>query len=350
MILSLVCTVMLGAPGAVTSQEPTPSEWAARLGGEQRDAARAELLAMGRGAAPILAGVVEVGENEAGWQAVRILRQLGKDGTSSRAKLEDLLEDAELPSSRRALAALGLGAVGPKNASAAKALAKALEDRPEAQLSVAVRVSLAQLGKPAAKSAAGLLKKDDVILEQYGAQVLYVLGPEAAGEKRTLIKVIEDDDGYLLYGIAKLALERMGKPASKDLARAWTKREEVLPRQKGLGGMPPMVWDDVEQLMVFLREKRPLGMEGTTFPTERIPPVREMSLPEFYDFNQDGYPSAGEVCLVWAEHLAIELDALVQRLAGQGPDGDAPDTYAAWRELALPIERSSEGLETFEWY
>jgi HEAT repeat protein len=244
-------------------------------------------------------------------QAIQALTRLGPDAKPAVPALRTALQD---PSAEvRGLAALALGAIGLSAADAAPALVKLLGD--QAPVRAKASVALAQLGPGGVPALADGLKATRHTIRAGCAQVLALLGADAApalsalstaladsdAKVRTLVAVaLGEQDGRAANAVpglvrvltdpeasvraaAEQALLRVGSPAVPRLVEVAREGPDLVLRARAvtvLGEMGMKARDAVPTLVAIVRDKTPVLVNLAVLALGRIGPAARDARPD----------------------------------------------------------------------
>ncbi len=309
---------------------PLPqADWADELAGRDAAEARAELVAMGPKAVPLLLEVFETEELSASFQAAVVFAELGDQGKAAvPALIKGALDDSG-PVEVRSYYALALVGSESSAKKVAPAMLKLLGGDTEAKLAKAAQVTLSMMGKGGVAPTMRVFSKEDkdatLVLRTGG--VLVALAPEASVQAKALGKCVADNRNGVRGLLSILVLEAIGKKGVKPL-------EQGLRKRQGPSG-PPIPIDPTRgwgaSVLPFLRGQI------------KDPAVKRtgLSAPEVgRDLIDDGAATIPELIACWSGHLGLECQKMgLELIAGTHED------RKAWNKRVAPVERSDAFMD-----
>jgi HEAT repeat protein len=279
-------------------------------------------------AAPALAEFLRKDPSLA-WPAARALCSIGPNAKAAIPAVNAIVADASQPVSRRAMAAIVPGFVGPEARACVPTFVDVLKTSPCTELHVVV---LASLGGMGSAPAAALVKgcKETSMLRLYSGIGIGLIGPEATGGINALSNAFDVPD-WAMQGVAIWSLGRLGSAAQGTLAQA-RKEQSKLEKKFSRGGVvDPLMMENTSEVL-HLFKSLGVNVEAPDF---------EASLPpRLVDLDGNGVPCLGEVVEQLAGHLAACCGAAKDAIQAL-----SDDDFAALEKKLRPTVGLAKGVE-----
>jgi hypothetical protein len=326
---------------APAGPQRTAADWVEELVSGSYYEAHRELVALGaREALPALVACVSERPPAAGWQAVRVIRDLPADSARDRSAARDAakalagLLAAEDPG-RRQVAARALGALGANAEKASDELAARLAEDESAAVRMASAHALAGLGEVAVKPLRKLLEHERVMPRAWSLSTLAMLGESGAKAQKALDGLARDEDSFQAFLLARLALRALEGIGESEAALRASAARYSLEGGRHWVTQGELNWGGIVEPTPpgWLRAVLPLtGLDPAPHPADvALPPEFEPTMAKFWTLAE-GY-----------QQLLAHLGAEVARLRAE-VDSDALPRLEDWGAAAAPVLRLAEVL------